>query len=1287
MRNLKKHLSVLLVLAMVFTMMAPVFAASSYNYEEEARILYALGLYKGVSDKNFVPDLGSALTREQDTILLLRLFGQEEEALAMSEADVTEVLSRFADADQISPWARNQVAYAASIGVIKGIESENGLIFNPQGALKGNDCASLLLQQLGVKDFEYFGALEKLASLGAISVAQMISFDKAQMIRDDVVGMSYGALTAVAANGKTVIANLIEKGLADRAIAEKYGLVEAIAPVVEPTEPAVEPTEPAVEPVVGEAKVEFIPEPSQSVAQNQTLCEVGRVKITAASEKVAVTGLKVQRTGLSADSDVSSVTVWNGTEKVNSIGKFSNGIANIAFTKDVTVNAGESLELAIKMNLNGDNARVGAQVGISLLEVKANATLLGTFPMKGNVFTIAPADLGKLEIKHSGDSPTANVNAGDKDIRLAKFEIDIKDEAQVLKQLTLTQDGTIADSDLANLKLVDDDDKVLATGELKNGEVTFVFEKEYASGTTARLTLRGDVLGGTGRTIFFTVNNKNDLQSVGKTYGTTIVAQKEIEFENEEDIKVFTLKVERGTLVLAKANISPEAATIAQTVDDQKFTTVKIEAIGEELQLETVKVAIKGETDKVKEVKLVKDGVVIASQEIKNNLTEDEDYNVIELSLSEVVTVDPAKPIIIDILADVKGAAENDEFVFGIKGIEYSGLTSGKENLKNVDLTIGNPMTVGDIKVTFEQVAQVNGYVFKNQSEEKLAEFEVYHNLGETVKLSSVVVCVTDTEGDAVSNADVANTFKNVKLVSEDGKVVSETLVKPESNPLRLSMKEGVVIDPGKTIKLGLVSDIKNDANEGSEYEFIILDKDAGSKAITKTTGVDVDIEPTIDSRAVTVSEAANVDNVDMSYSVNGDLNDENVLREDSNKKLAQWTLSNNNKEAIRINKVYLTAKYGQTTEDLAGKDLKPAYVTNYVLQDEKGRTLATFSSLPSGKAKEITLTTPLVIPAEEDGIAGENELIVRANIAKGAQYGGTISIALGRETLNNDVASYDYFEATGVVSGQKVDVKDIGTKITTITAMDGDTPVAAGKIVTVADGEDIQEYIVGTRIEERATTEDVASVTEISSEGDRTVMLEPETSQEPTPVTLIKTVKIEKNGLLQAGEHGDALVRTVAVSVVKPVKVTLSQPEEGKLGQQVAEFKLSNTGKTAVSMEKVTMRLTDNTNHEFVADKELRLLDENGKLLVVATKQENGDLEFNFEPNRLKISEGASKTFKVCLAADDKLTAGETVELSIVKEGTCYDTVTNLGYQISIDMDAKDDGIFFAGGVTAKHV
>ncbi|MBP5426434.1 MAG: hypothetical protein J6Y29_00815, partial [Clostridiales bacterium] len=940
---------------------------------------------------------------------------------------------------------------------------------------------------------------------------------------------------------------------------------------------------------------------------------------------------------------VKSITVWNGNEKVNSIGRFSTGIANIAFTKIVTVPAGQTVKLPIKINVN-NTAGIASELKISLLEVKSDTALAGTFPMVGNAFTISEVDLGEIEAKISGDAPVASLNAGDKDVRLAKFDFEVRSEAQTIKRIVFSQDGTAADTDLANLRLVDEDGTVLAKGEMNRGELVFDLNRECASGTTARLTIRGDVVGGAGRTIQFSIDNVNDIQSVGKVYGTTIIANGTIDGSK--------LTVEKGAFILTKSASSPAAATVATTVDDQKFAAIKVEAIGEPIQLETVSVSIKSsdtETSdkKVREIKLVSNGVIIASQEIKKN----DDVSNVELPLSEVVTVEPNSPITIDVLIDLKDAVKDKTYEVGIFKIDGSGLVSEKDISFNKDeiedeVIYGSLMTVGDIKVTLEQKAQVNGYVFPNQSEEILAEFNIKHNLGETVRLSALKVKIAKGDNADAGNDLVAKTFKNVKLVSASGSVVSETVINPTTSELNIALKEGVTVEAGKTIRLGLMADIRAGANPGDVFKFAAID----ASSVTIATGTTVsasktseEIESAIaDSRSVEISSGATEEDVKANKS-DEVLKDKNVVANTSNVEIARWKLTNESNEDVGVNKVYLTAKYnGQTPKDGQKRDLQRAYV-QCVLKDDKGTVLTDTSepfTLNKNVVTEIDILkdsnrSKLLIDAANNSGDGERELILYANIADGAQVGGSISVQLG-----SDVDNGNLFEITGRISGLTTTVKG--------------NPIESDNKTTVS-------------------------------------------------VSVVNANALSGNKNVTENEYSS---------------------KNGVKGETLGKFSIKNTGKTAVGVRQIVLRLDDQSDYGDEI-KKLELYDSDGnkvaldpvsdwveikkanevvvanpnygtisKWLEIYENHEDENIKniydndtpdddnsadaiiekahkyviFNIASSKIKISAGKDEVFEVRTESDKLLPTGSKITLFVDKAHTYTDKASFDGYEICLD-------------------
>ncbi len=188
--------------------------AQGFSYEDEAQVLNDLGLYRGVGPANFELDMAEPINRETGAVVLLRIFGLEEEALALENVDA--ILSQFPDADEISDWARSAVAYATEKGLVM---AEPDGTFSPKLALSGRAYCSMILKQLGYTP-DYNRATAELAEKGGLDAAEAIRFSDKELISDDLVGISYGALGARSAEGEVVINDLIDQGVVRASEAE-----------------------------------------------------------------------------------------------------------------------------------------------------------------------------------------------------------------------------------------------------------------------------------------------------------------------------------------------------------------------------------------------------------------------------------------------------------------------------------------------------------------------------------------------------------------------------------------------------------------------------------------------------------------------------------------------------------------------------------------------------------------------------------------------------------------------------------------------------------------------------------------------------------------------------------------------------------------------------------------------------------------------------------------------------------------------------------------------------------
>ncbi|NDL67244.1 S-layer homology domain-containing protein [Anaerotalea alkaliphila] len=232
-----KLLSLLLVVAMLTLSLGTVFAQETHTYGEEAVTLNRLGLFKGTSQTAFVPDLGGALTREMGVTLLLRLFGLEEDALGMTEAETAAALAPFTDTGAVSGWARNNIAYAVENGILVGVAADR---LAPMEPLIGKMYATMILRQLGhtVDAADYDQAAQTLSDKGGVTPEEAQKFNEKALIRDDAVGMTFGSLQAVDGEGRKAIDLLVASGAVDGELAAELGVYAA---PVEEEEPGPDP--------------------------------------------------------------------------------------------------------------------------------------------------------------------------------------------------------------------------------------------------------------------------------------------------------------------------------------------------------------------------------------------------------------------------------------------------------------------------------------------------------------------------------------------------------------------------------------------------------------------------------------------------------------------------------------------------------------------------------------------------------------------------------------------------------------------------------------------------------------------------------------------------------------------------------------------------------------------------------------------------------------------------------------------------------------------------------------
>ncbi|MBE6988828.1 MAG: hypothetical protein E7432_08680 [Ruminococcaceae bacterium] len=173
-----------------------------------AQALYDLGLFRGTND-GF--DLHKKGDRLQGLIMLIRLMGYEDEALAHSGQ------TQFTD---LTGWfeGHKYIGYGYENGITKGTNTEN-TTFSPSMELDEKMYYTFVLRALGYDDgagdFHWEKTSEsKAVELGLITKAEQAEIAENGLYRDYIVKISYNALKAkIKGTNQTLAQKLISDGV------------------------------------------------------------------------------------------------------------------------------------------------------------------------------------------------------------------------------------------------------------------------------------------------------------------------------------------------------------------------------------------------------------------------------------------------------------------------------------------------------------------------------------------------------------------------------------------------------------------------------------------------------------------------------------------------------------------------------------------------------------------------------------------------------------------------------------------------------------------------------------------------------------------------------------------------------------------------------------------------------------------------------------------------------------------------------------------------------------------
>jgi len=326
-----------------------------------------------------------------------------------------------------------------------------------------------------------------------------------------------------------------------------------------------------------------------------------KINFTASPDgDVKVTQLKLKRLGISADTDVDNLFLYDGaTRLTDGSGISSNYITFNNASGLFTVTKGTTKAITV----TGDMyyaATSGKTLGFSLMaatDVKTNgAAVSGSFPANGNLMSTANAtDLGKDTFSGYTNQPSstlATINAAD-DQEVFRFIMTSTNQALNVERLKLTAVGSIQLTDLKNFKLYVNgvQQGTTVTDMITGNIVDFDLSASplvVPKGSSRTVSLRADIKGGSTRTFYFSFQNQNDIIVKDAGYNVYIEPYTLGTFTIIKPDGLYTIS--SGELSVTRSTDSPTSA-VAVDATNVVLGAFDFTASGEDMKIQNLNVS------------------------------------------------------------------------------------------------------------------------------------------------------------------------------------------------------------------------------------------------------------------------------------------------------------------------------------------------------------------------------------------------------------------------------------------------------------------------------------------------------------------------------------------------------------------------------------------------------------------------------------------------------------------------------------------------------------------------
>ncbi|MDD4439970.1 MAG: hypothetical protein PHS04_18350, partial [Tissierellia bacterium] len=268
-------------------------------------------------------------------------------------------------------------------------------------------------------------------------------------------------------------------------------------------------TTPVVTPVTGSGMTVALASDSPSnttLVTGQSAAPLAKFVITNSDSVTAtITKVELSRIGVSADSTLANVYLFNGETRLTDAATVNQGVVSFNSGSGLfTIPAGQSMVVTVASDIASSTS--GQIVGVSLTGITSNVEVKSTLPLQAATQTIAAATLADYTFVTT--TGTANIDPAD-DVVVWQSTVTAGTRDIKVSKLALKQISSIDSDDVENFRLFVNGTEVAQVASLDaNNMVTFTFD--YTLTGTKTFKVLADIKGGSSRTLQMSLRNKAD---------------------------------------------------------------------------------------------------------------------------------------------------------------------------------------------------------------------------------------------------------------------------------------------------------------------------------------------------------------------------------------------------------------------------------------------------------------------------------------------------------------------------------------------------------------------------------------------------------------------------------------------------------------------------------------------------------------------------------------------------------------------------------------------------------